>query len=339
MDLSSESPVNQVTSLLMNELGGDDKKDHENDSPETTQETVEVSDESPEEVTEEQSELSSDEKTSEGDESPELIETLNSLAEELDIPIEDMYALNVKVAKSEAFPEGGQVSLGELKDFYTDNVGIDTEREALKQKEIELQTQAEQVSQVPRISNELLQARAQVLAVQDAYNRTDWQGLRHTNPAEYSALQNDFRIQFDAAKQSESVANEQMKSHVSENTRLQQERLFEIMPELKDQSVASDTAKQVQAFASKYGITAKEIDDVTDHRIMRMLIEASRSETAKVKAKSKQAEKKAPVTTKPSARKPVPGQKAILARLTEKAKQTGSRRDQVDAVTALLSSR
>lgn len=333
MDISSENPVNQVTSLLMKELGGDVEKEHESDPAETPEETLE-SDENPEE----QAELSSDENTSvEEGESPELIETLNNLAEELDIPIEDMYALSVKVAKSEAFPEGGQVSLGELKDFYTNNVGIETEREALKQKEIELQTQAEQVSQVPRISNELLQARAQVLAVQDAYNRTDWQGLRHTNPAEYSALQNDFRIQFDAAKQSESVANEQMKSHVSENTRLQQERLFEIMPELKDQSVASDTAKQVQAFASKYGITAKEIDDVTDHRIMRMLIEASRSETAKVKAKSKQAEKKAPVTTKPSARKPQPGQKAILARLTEKAKKTNSRRDQVNAVAALLS--
>jgi len=334
MDISSENPVNQVTSLLMKELGGDDKKEHESEPSETPEETLE-SDENPEE----QAELSSDENTSveEEGESPELIETLNSLAEELDIPIEDMYALSVKVAKSEAFPEGGQVSLGELKDFYTNNVGIETEREALKQKEIEIQTQSEQMSQVPRISNELLQARAQVLAVQDAYNRTDWQGIRHTNPAEYAALQNDFRTQFDAAKQSESVANEQLKAHIEGNMKLQQERLFEIMPELKEGQVAQDTAKQVQAFASKYGITAKEIDDVTDHRIMRMLIDASRSETAKVKAKSKQAEKKAPVTTKPSARKPQPGQKAILARLTEKAKKTNSRRDQVNAVAALLS--
>lgn len=334
MDISSENPVNQVTNLLMKELGGDVEKEHESVPAETPEETLE-SDENPEE----QAELSSDENTSveEEGESPELIETLNNLAEELDIPIEDMYALSVKVAKSEAFPEGGQVSLGELKDFYTNNVGIETEREALKQKEIEIQTQSEQMSQVPRISNELLQARAQVLAVQDAYNRTDWQGIRHTNPAEYAALQNDFRTQFDAAKQSESVANEQLKAHIAENDRLQAERLFEVMPELKDEKVAMESVSQAKAYVSKYGITAKEVDKISDHRIMRLLIDSSRLAAAKLQAKSKQAEKKAPVTTKPSARKPQPGQKAILSRLTEKAKKTNSRRDQVNAVAALLS--
>lgn len=320
---SVESPVSQITSLL----AGDVKREDESPATETPDESLEAVDSQ-----------SSDESLSETeDENPqEGIETLNNLADELDVSVKDMYALGLKIPKSEAFPEGGDVTLGELKDFYTKNVNIDQERDALKQREQELQTQSEQVSEVPKISNELLQSRAQVLAIQDAYNRTDWQGLRHTNQAEYAALQQDFRMQFETAKHQEMTATQQFEDHKLASAKIQQERLFEIMPELKEDKVREETAVQVAAYASKYGITAKEIDDVTDHRIMRMLIESSRSETAKTKGKEKQEVKKAPVTTKPAVAKTIPGRKASLKRLTDKARSSGTKRDQAAAIAELI---
>lgn len=331
---SVNNPIKEISSLLGDALKDNDKREPETDSAKEEQETA-----SPDENLEEVESQSSDESLSEDqDESQDQgIESLNNLAEELDIPIEDMYALGVKIPKSEAFPEGGDVSLGELKDFYTKNINIDQERTALKEREQQLEVQAEQVSEVPKISNELLQARAQVLAIQDAYNRTDWAGLRHTNQAEYAALQQDFRSQFEAAKYQESIAAQQFEDHQLQNQKIQQERLFEIMPELKDEKVRADTVTQITAFASKYGITPKEIDTVSDHRIMRLLIDSSRSETAKVKAKSKQVEKKAPKTTKPTVKQSIPGRKAALKRLTDKAKAArATNRDKAEAIAHLL---
>ena len=328
MEATSRDTINQVASLL----SGDAKREDENLSAEP--EETPKPDENPEIEGQ-----SSDESPSEDDQDESQdqgIESLNNLAEELDIPIEDMYALGLNIPKSEALPDGGNVTLGELKDFYTKNVNIDQEREALKQKEQDLRTQSEQVSEVPKISNELLQARAQVLAIQDAYNRTDWQGIRHSNPAEFAALQQDFRTQFETAKHQEITANQQFEDHQHESQRIQQERLFEVMPELKDDQVRIDTAKQVQAFASRYGITPKEIDDVSDHRIMRMLIESSRSEKVKLKAKDKQVEKKAPVTSRPAVAKTVPGRKAALKRLTDRARNSNSVRDKAAAIAELI---
>jgi len=330
---SSGNQVNEIASLL----GGNVKRDQETEPAKELEETQET--EKQDENLAEQESQSSDESLSEDqDESSDQgIESLNNLAEELDIPIEDMYALGVKIPKSESFPDGGDVSLGELKDFYTKNVSIEKERDALKQRETELQTQSEQVSEVPRISNELLQARAQVLAIQDAYNRTDWNGLRHSQPAEFAALQQDFRTQFETAKHQEMNASQQFEDHQRENQRIQQERLFEIMPELKDDEIRTNANKQVSAFGAKYGFTEKELSGITDHRIMRMLIDASRSETAKLKVKAKQTEKKAPVTSKPAVSQSVPGRKARLKRLTEKARATNDRNDKVNAISALIS--
>lgn len=327
---SSEPAINQISSLL-----GDHLKRQDESPVAEEPETVE-SEETPELDENPDIESQSSDASEEPDESQEQgIESLNNLAEELEVPIEDMYALAVNISKSEAFPDGGNVTLGELKDFYTKNVNIDQEREALKQKEQDLQAQAEQVSDVPKISNELLQARAQVLAIQDAYNRTDWNGLRHTNQAEYAALQQDFRMQFEAAKHQEMVATQQFEDHQLETMRIQQERLFEVMPELKDEETAKNIAQQVTNFAARYGITAKEVDAVTDHRVMRMLIESSRSDATKVKAKAKQVEKKAPKATKPTT-KSIPSRKASLKRLTERAKSSNLTKDKVDAIRNLI---
>ena len=323
-------PISEITSLLQ----GDVEREDESPSAEKQEEALESTDENLEAVDSQSSDKSLSEPE---DESPqEGIESLNNLADELDVPIEDMYALGMNIPKSKAFPDGGNITLGELKDFYTKNVNIDQEREALTQRETALQEQSEQVSDVPRVSNELLQARAQVLAIQDAYNRTDWNGLRHANPAEFAALQQDFRTQFEAAKGQEALTTQQFEDHRQETQRIQRERLFEIMPDLKDDKILTDTVVQVTEYAKKYGVTAKEIDEIQDHRVMRMLIDASRSESAKVTGKEKQVVKKAPVTSKPAVAKSLPGRKAALKRLTEKARQSGQRRDQVKAVTALL---
>ena len=325
-----ENPVNQIANLLVGDATQPAEETQE--AIEATEETLEVSDES---QPQEESLAPEDEQPAESSDE-EGIDTLNNLASELDIPIEDMYALNFKLSRGENLPEGGEITLGELKTFYEKNADIDSLREQIKTRELELTTQSEKVSEIPKVSNELMQARAQVMAIQQAYESTDWNGMRFSNPGEYAALQADFRNKFDMAKNQETTATQEFEDHKRQGAVYQQERLFEAHPELKDDKVRAQVAVDIQAFASKFGITPKEVEAIDDHRIMRMLIAASKTEAAKVAVKDKR-EVKTPSTNKPAARKSLPGRNAALKRLTEKAKATGDRKDQTNAVAELLS--
>jgi len=329
-----ENPVNQIASLLNTELTEDapQKTEETQEAAETQEETLEVSDESqPQESLAEEVE----EQSAESSEEEQGIDTLNNLAEELEIEISDMYALNVNLSRGENLPDGGAISLGELKTFYEKNADIDNLRAEITKREQDLQTKSDELQTVPQVSNELMQARAQVLAIQDQYNRIDWQGIRHQNPAEYAALQSDFRTQFELAKNNETLAEQAVDTHQVESRRQQQERLFEAMPELKDEKVRAQVDLDIQAYAGKFGFTPKDLESVQDSRLIRLLISASKSDVAKLKAKEK-IEGKTPTSNSPAARKSLPGRNAALKRLTEKARATGQIKDQAAAVAEIL---
>ena len=107
------------------------------------------------------------------------------------------------------------------------------------------------------------------------------------------------------------------------------------MPELKDDNVRKQLDQQVSAYTAKFGYTNKDLAKIEDHRLKLLLISASKSEVAKSTAKEKQ-ETKIPVSNSPAARKALPGRKAALKRLTEKARATGQIKDQANAVAELL---
>lgn len=336
---SVDNPVNAIASMLTDisneQLGVEPEK------IEAKVEEVEEKIETPDEEIQESASQSLEEDAPEmdaADEDPatpdeEDVDTLNNLAETLDVPVADLYALNVNLA------EGDPMTLGGLKDFYETNKDIDDQRQTLKQREEDLDTQASENEMVPKISNELMQARAQVLSIQDQYNRTDWETLRQTDPGNYAALQQDFRTHFDVAKAAEATANDTVNTHRKQAAQLQQERLFEAMPHLKDTKVRAQALTTVNTFAAKYGFTAKEVDNIEDSRLIRLLIDASAFTTAKETVKAKM-EDKTPLANKTAPGKSAPtssmNRKSTLKRLTERAKASGDRRDQTSAVAALL---
>ena len=154
---SVENPINQIASLLEEtpKVLDEAQPKVEADSLETAT-TTDTPDESPQED------------VSLSDESQDEIDTLNNLAETLEVPVEDLYALNFNMGDGK-----DPVTLGGLKDFYEANSDLDATRLELKQREQDLQVQAEQSKELPKVSNELMQARAQVLAIQEAYNNTN----------------------------------------------------------------------------------------------------------------------------------------------------------------------
>ena len=297
-------------------------------------EPIEGGDESVEASESEQVDGSSTEEAAEAvDGDDGLINTRNNLAETLDSPIEDMYQLNVKMNGD------NDQTIGQLKDFFENNQDIETIRTGITEKEQALTQQSEDVAKIPEISNEFLQARANVLSISQQYERVDWNALRQSDPGQYAALQSDFNTQYSLAQQAEKEVQSKVDEHSASQARFQQDRLFSALPELKDEAVRNKAAKSVQKLASKYGYSAKEIGDITDSRLMHLLIDAARGHDAVESVKEKQVEKLAPKSKKPAAVKSVAkdaSRNAVLKKLTDKAMSSNKREDKLNAVSALI---
>lgn len=312
-----DKPIQQIASLLSEET-----ELLETAKPEEVKQELDTPVEEPQELSQQPEETE--------EETPDKV-YFNDILEDIDIAIEDAYEMSLKM------PDMEPMTLGELKNFAIDNKDIETTRAELKQREQDLQVQAEQAKAIPKVSNELMQARAQVLAIQESYNSQNWDAIRQSNPAEWSALQTEYQQRFAAAKSNEEAAQDQVNTQVSQARQYQQDRLFESMPELKDEKVRSEAAQMVQKMTSDFGIPANHLETVDDANVLKMLITLSKMYTAKDTVKTKM-EDKTPKSSQPNAARPVPStRKLALKRLTEKAKATGQRKDQVNAVAALLS--
>ena len=254
-------------------------------------------------------------------EEPE-IETifLNDFAKDVEVDVADVYELSVKMPD-----EMEPATISELKNFKIANHDIDQVRQELKNRENELQVQAEAQRDIPQVSNELMQARAKVLSINDQYNRINWDQLRQQNPAEWTALQMDFQNQFTGAKAEEAEATKRVDTQKLQAKQFARDRLLEKMPELQDEEVAVEAGNRVNQFASKYGFTAQDVAGIEDPRLMHMLIEVSKQNIAVDKVKAK-LDKTPPKKAKTAPRRPTT-RNASLKRLKEKAAGTGTKAD------------
>jgi len=287
------------------------------DEPETPDESLEATDENPQ--VEDAPEVE-----------PDKI-FLNDFASDAEVEIADVYQLSVKMPN-----ELGDMTITELKDFVTENHDIQGRQQEIQERATELEERENVLRDVPKISNEVIQARAKVLAIQDQYNATNWEQLRANNVAEWSARQQEFQMAFETAKQQEQQASQSAEQQQQQAIRFAQERLFEKVPELKDEEVRQQAAARVQKLTSRYGFTARDIAAIDNPNLMHMLIDLSNLDVAKEQAKVKLENKKnAPKTRKPTSKPIVSTRKASLKKLHERA--TGGTKQQKDAfLDALL---
>ena len=326
------NPVTKVTSTetAIDNLFTSDSTEGEDPIKETPAQEPESEVNEAEEPQEESLEEEIDKQTEEPEEDAEIEHVFfDEWAKEVDLDVQDAYEFSVKL------PNEDPMTISELKNFRIDNKDIDDVRENLKQKETELKTQSETLSETPKISNELLQAKAKVMAIQEAYNRVNWQGLRSENPAEWSALQTDYKMQFDLAVANEQRVANDLETHQEQARAFAQARLFEAMPELKDEEVAKQVGNDVVALVARYNFKPDDVAALTNPDLMRLLIDFSKVDKAKTTAKAKKVVVKEAPTKKPSARPIRQSNKARLKRLQEAAKK-GTKQDKDDFLTALL---
>lgn len=181
------------------------------------------------------------------------------------------------------------------------------------------------------------------------YQGIDWNRLRAENPSEYSATMMDF--------QTRKADIERMKSEIQQNQsavqqRQQQEfqakkqsyiqeqtqRTLELFPEWRDPSVAKQAFDEMYQFASRFGYSQEELNELTDSRAI-AIMQAAMGAEKKQAAASKKAEKPVPKFRKSTRSRSSKPKATKLDRLVKRAKTSSGankRRAQTDAIAELL---
>jgi membrane protein involved in colicin uptake len=166
----------------------------------------------------------------------------------------------------------------------------------------------------------------------------NWEALQQLDPAEY-IRQRELQAQRAQAwnqtkTRVESLRTEQKKAKQAQAA----QRLVEAIPEWLDPVRANAEATQLLEGAKHYGLTAQDIDDMADHRVVVVLRDALAYRALKDKtASTKEEVKKAPVMAKPGTVKQGNPQALHAHRTIEKAKQSGKTEDAAAAFDAFLS--
>lgn len=173
-------------------------------------------------------------------------------------------------------------------------------------------------------ANRLLEMAEQNLTAE--FQSIDWNGLRYTDPAEWSAQRQAFseRLgQIEAAKNQIKQSQDQVNSEQSEQDIQKQQQFIQgevnkmiaDNPSWADQSVMAKEVGEIGSFLqSEYGFSPEEIANSMDSRLMRLIQDAHKFRSGKAAVK----EKKIPDNV-PKFRKP--GQNNSKRAQTQKARQ------------------
>jgi hypothetical protein len=255
---------------------------------------------------------------------------------------EEMYALSVRLDNGEEIP------LGQMKDALQtaarERAELSAARENLAQHYQRLQQVEQSMLQgKQQISQELQEAQAAVIAVQERYSAIDWDQLAQTDPGRAALLQQQIASEYAGAKQNAAMV-EQKQSYVQQQVlaRMVQEnneRFLSAVPEWRNPEVATKEAAELDGFLmQKVGFAPQELQSIIDARMRVVALMALRwyqhqSSVAKVAGKVRNAPRR--VVTPGHGNVAPSGQRKLTA-LVQKAKTTQKRGDQVAAVNALL---
>lgn len=158
------------------------------------------------------------------------------------------------------------------------SIEVSNQRQALEQERVQWQQATQQaLHQHQAMGNMALQL------LNHDFSKVDWNGLRQNNPAEFAALQAEFGqrqqqlqaflSQVDQARQQEAVQQQQAQQ---QNLAQERDRLYQAIPEWRDPAAFNKARDQISQYARNLGFQDAELDQIFDHRYMRILHDAAR---------------------------------------------------------------
>ena len=172
--------------------------------------------------------------------------------------------------------------------------------------------------------------------IEQEWQNLEASGLRQSNPGEYSAKAVEIQNRYQAAMGQLNNINQEIDTNQKKRLFNSQQELHKLVPDLQSDEKREGIAKRVEGMFNHFGVGTQYIGMIEDPKAMHMLIELSEAWQQKSDYRKKRVDT-APKVLKPQAvKQSEAGKNAALKRLTEKARKSGQRKDQIQAVSALI---
>lgn len=308
----------------------------ESEAVEESAEPVEESAEPETAETESEAEEASDAPEEDTSDEPEIA-SLYDLADGLGWEADKLYGLKVK---TKIDGEEGEATLKDLLASYQiqghltkKSMALSDERKAWEEARTKEQQQFTEKSQKLEAAHMMA---SQLL--NNEFANVNWQQLQRDDPIEFNSKyiqwqQHHARLQ-NLAEQIAQTREQQQQAQKETFEKLkaeEKERILTSFPEWTDESVKAKEWGEIVSHAKEYGFTEDQVNEVFDHRVIRMLRDAK--EYAKLKKSEPQTKKKlklAPKMVKPGTAKKA--DKSKSEQLRSRLAKTGS----IDDATELL---
>lgn len=323
--------VDSAAQAIVERMNDEPTEIQEEITEETTDE-VEAEESEPVELEEEPEEeadkVESDDQEAEEESEETSFQSIDELAEALDITPEEF--LEQIKGKVKINGEEMELSLSELtsgyqreKDYRHKTMELAEKRKAFE--ESAQQKTAELEQRVQEAANIVANLEH---ALMSEFESVDWQTLRAENPSEYAALSQDYQnrmAQINAFKTqtTQESARMQQEAQVEQQNKLKEviqkerEALLNVIPEWKDNTIASKAQKELRGFLHEYGFNENEINAIYDHRHVLLIRDAMKSrQVSKAAEVAKKKVKTVPKLVKPGKKQT----KAEIKRATDTAK-------------------
>lgn len=325
--LDRESATEQSTQDISEKI--EQKLYGSNDEPDVEEEEVsEDADELPED----------DDSESDEDGSEELADEVSdedfSLASQMGVDEDRLKVSEDGSVVFEAIVDGEKkdVSLKDLATSFQMQGHVNNKSMALENERKEFANERARIGEELQKRAEGIEGMSKLLENQlvGEYNGIDWETLRSTDPAEYTALRQDFSDRAKQLQHQKQLVAEETKRNLEttqqENAKqlqehIQQEfgKLLESNPEWKDEAKYKTDMTNIKSFVTEtYNFTEEDLNVVTDHRLMNLIKDAYAYRNGKKSAEGKK------VKSIPKFQKP--GVNRTSAKNLEKARAVKSKR-------------
>ena len=259
------------------------------------------------------------------------ITTVSGLAEAIGWEAAELYEMQVPMG------DGVEpVSLGQLKDKYqeverTNKTNLSTIEE-LNAKLATANAPGGQAS----LSGELLQAQSEVVAIQNQFQGVNWQQIEQDDPGQAALLKQKYNEAFNAAQGK--VQQVQNGIQQGQAERLQQGaiKLRELIPAWSDPTAMDTGQKAVRELLHQAGYPDQNIDAMDDPIAISLIDELVQLRAEKAAATKATGKVRAAPRVLKGGGRPAPKQNELADKLAQKARATGNKEDQLNAVKALL---
>ena len=328
---AEEGSITEATDALLTMLDAEDAPPADPDKA-TPEEAVESQPETEEETEEE-----------------EAVDTDDEYEPEAESDVEgqdaDVYSINV----------GGEtieVTLDELQSGYSRQADYTRKTQELAGERNQLiEAMAEHQNEVQQnvaLREQYVQAIGQFLTQANSnlgeYSRIDWASLKENDPIEYMTKRDEYRehqgriqhaqkLQQKAAYDSQVEQSEMVERHVVGQHHL----MGEIVPEWNDPEKRSVLAGQIKAYGNSEGFSDEELDGLTDHRSLHVMLKAMKyDELNKGTVRDKKVRNKPRLVKSGSSRTKEAANKKKRTGQINQLKESGSYKDAAKLLEDLL---